>query len=158
MQAFDGINKRTSRIASNIPLLKDDLVPLSFLTINDSAYIDGLIGIYELNNVSLLREVYIDAYRTSAKNYRTLRVEIETPEKAALVYRDFVREAVRRSVIDWKAFRPEFIIAMAAEADIPDADREDVVNYIGNEFRGLHEGNVIRYRLGPEDLAGISRE
>ena len=30
--------------------------------------------------------------------------------------------------------------------------------YIGNEFRGLHEGNVIRYRLRPEDLAGISRE
>jgi len=30
--------------------------------------------------------------------------------------------------------------------------------YIGNQFRGLHEGNVIRYRLRPEDLAGISRE
>ena len=61
-------------------------------------------------------------------------------------------------MIDWKAFRPELIMAMAAEADIPEADREEVVNYIGNEFRGLHEGNVIRYRLRPEDLAGISRE
>jgi hypothetical protein len=25
----------------------------------------------------------------------------------------------------------------------------------GHEFRSLHEGNVIRYRLRPEDLAGI---
>ena len=158
LQAFDDINKRTSRIASNIPLLKADLSPMSFLTMNDSAYIDGLIGIYELNNVSLLREAYIDAYMTSAENYRTLRAEVETPEKAAIVYRDFVRKAVRRSVLDWKAFRPELIMAMAAEADIPEADREEVVNYIGNEFRGLHEGNVIRYRLRPEDLAGISRE
>jgi hypothetical protein len=33
-----------------------------------------------------------------------------------------------------------------------------VVNYIGRELRGLHEANVIRYRLRPEDLAGISRE
>ena len=49
-------------------------------------------------------------------------------------------------------------MAMTAEADIPEADREEVVNYIGNEFRGLHEGNVIRYRLRPEELAGISRE
>jgi len=158
LQAFDDINKRTSRIASNIPLLKADLAPMSYLTMDDNAYIDGLIGIYELNNVSLLRDVYIDAYMTSAENYRTLRAEVETPEKAALVYRDFVREAVRRSVLDWKAFRPERIMAMAAEADIPEADREEVVNYIGNEFRSLHEGNVIRYRLRPEDLAGISRE
>jgi hypothetical protein len=102
--------------------------------------------------------VYIDAYLTSAENYRTLRAEIETPEKAALVYRDFVRKAVRRSVLEWKAFRSELIMAMAAEADIPEADREEVVNYVGNEFRGLHEGNVIRYRLRPEDLTGISRE
>jgi Fic family protein len=158
LQAFEDITKRTSRIASNIPLLKADLAPMSFLTMEDSAYIDGLIGIYELNNVSLLREVYIDAYMTSSENYRTLRAEVETPEKAALVYRDFVREAVRRSVLDWKAFRPERIMAMAAEADIPQEDREAVVDYIGNEFRGLHEGNVIRYRLRPEDLAGINRE
>jgi len=158
LQAFDDINKRTSRIASNIPLLKADLAPMSYLTMDDSAYIDGLIGIYELNNVSLLREVYIDAYMTSAENYRTLSAEVEIPEKAALVYRDFVREAVRRSVLDWKAFRPGLIMAMAAEADIPEADREEVINYIGNEFRGLHEGNVIRYRLSTEDLAGIGRE
>ena len=47
---------------------------------------------------------------------------------------------------------------MAAEADIPKADREELLNYIGNEFRGLNEGNVIRYRLRQEDLAGISQE
>jgi hypothetical protein len=158
LQAFEDINKRTSRIASNIPLLKADLAPMSFLTMDDSYYIDGLIGIYELQNVSLLREVYIEAYMTSAENYRTLRAEVETPEKAALIYRDFVREAVRRSVIDWKAFRPDLIMAMAADADIPEAEREEVINYIGNEFRGLHEGNVIRYRLRPKDLVGISRE
>ncbi len=156
LQAFDDINKRTSRIASNIPLLKADLAPMSFLTMDDSAYIDGLIGIYELNNVSLLREVYIDAYLASAENYRTLRAEVEVPEKAALVYRDFVREAVRRSVLDWKAFLPERIMGMAAEAGIPEEERGQVVSYVGQEFRGLHEGNVIRYRLRPEDLVGIS--
>jgi Fic family protein len=158
LQAFEDINKRTSRIVSNIPLLKADLAPMSYLTMDDRAYIDGLIGIYELNNVSLLREVYIDAYLTSAENYKTLSAEIETPEKAALVYRDFVRNAIRRSVIEWKSFRPERIMAMAIEANIPEIDREALVNYIGNEFGGLHEGNVIRYRLRLEDLADITRK
>jgi Fic family protein len=157
LQAFDDINKRTSRVASNIPLLKTDLAPMSFLTMDDSAYIDGLIGVYELNNVSLLREVYIEAYMSSAENYRMLRAEVENPDKAALVYRDFVRDAVRRCVLDWKEFRSEPIMTMAIEADIPESDREAVVNYIKNEFRGLHEGNAIRYRLRPEDLEGISQ-
>ena len=155
LQAFDDINKRTSRIASNIPLLKADLVPMSFLTMDDIAYIDGLIGIYELGNVSLLREAYIDSYLASAENYRVLRAELESPDKAALVYREFVRKAVRRSVLEWKGFRPDEIRNMAAEAGIPEADREPVVVYIGNEFRGLHEGNAIRYRLRPDDVAGI---
>ncbi len=154
LQAFDDINKRTSRIASNIPLLKADLAPLSFLAMDDAAYIDGLIGIYELCNVSLLREVYIDSYLASAENYRVLRAELESPDKAALVYRDFVRKAVRRSVLEWKGIRADEIGNMASEAGIPEADRERVVAYIGKEFRGLHEGNAIRYRLRPEDLTG----
>ena len=158
LQAFDDINKRTSRITSNIPLLKAGLAPMSFLTMDDDAYIDGLIGIYELNNVSLLREIYVDSYITSAENYRVLRAELESPDKAALAYRDFVRKAVRRSVLEWRAFRPDDIRAMAVEAGIPEADRKQVVDYVGNEFRGLHEGNVIRYRLLPENLTGIRRE
>ena len=49
-------------------------------------------------------------------------------------------------------------IAMAEAKDVPEEDREEVVAYVGAQFKGLHEGNVIRYRLKPEDLAGIARE
>ena len=155
LQVFEDINKRTSRVSSNIPLLKADLAPMSFLTMDDAAYIDGLIGIYELNNVSLLRDAYIDCYLTSAENYRVLRAELDSPDKAALAYREFVRESVRRCILEWKDFLPDDIGIMAQEAGIPEADREQVIAYVGNEFRGLHEGNVIRYRLRPADLAGI---
>ena len=155
LQAFDDINKRTSRIASNIPLLKTDLAPMSFVTMNDDAYIDGLIGVYELNNVSLLRDVYIDAYLASAENYRVLRAELDSPDRAALVYRQFVRSAVRHCVLEWKAFRPDDVRHMAATAGIPEADRGHVADYVGREFHALHEGNAVRYRLRLEDLAAI---
>ena len=158
LQAFADINKRTSRIASNIPLLNHDLAPMSFLTMDDTAYIDGLFGVYELNNVSLLREVYIDSYLASAESYRALRAERETVDKVALVYRDFVRQAVRRSVLEWKGFQPSQVRNMADEADIPVADQEQVVDYVGREILGLHEGNVIRYRLRTKDLAGLRRD
>ena len=152
LQAFDDINKRTSRVASNIPLLEAQLAPMSFLTMDDGDYIDGLIGIYELNNVALLRDAYMDAYTASAENYRVLRAELEMPDKAALVYRDFVREAVRRSVLDRKAFDPVLVAAMATEAGIPEEDRAQVASYVGQQIHGLHEGNAIRYRLRPADL------
>lgn len=155
LQAFDDINKRTSRVASIIPLLKADLAPMSFLTMNDRDYIDGLIGIYELNNVALLREAYLEAYMASARNYKALRVEVETPDKAALAYREFVRQAVRRAVLDWKEFRPEEVLTMAAAAGIPEDERKAVVDYVAQEFHGLHEGNIIRYRLRSADLEAI---
>ena len=112
------------------------------------------IGVYELNNVALLRDAYMDAYVASAEHYRVLRAELETPDKAALVY----RESVRRSVLDRKALDPALLTAMATEAGIPEEDRAQVVSYIGQEFRGLHEGNVIRYRLRSADLEDIARE
>ena len=157
LQAFDDINKRTSRIFSNVPLLKAGLAPMSFMPVSDRDYIDGLIGIYELNNAALLREVYIDAYRVSAENYRALRAEVETPEKAALTYRDFVRTVIRRAVLEWNEFRREETMMMAENAGIPKEDRGQVADYIAQEFEGLHEGNAIRYRLRPEDLV-LNRE
>ena len=156
LQAFDDINKRTSRVASNIPLLKARLAPMSFLTMDDGDYIDGLIGIYELNNVALLRDAYMEAYTASAENYRALRAELDVPDKAALLYRDFVREAVRRTVLDRKAFDPALVTAMAVEARIPEEDRAEVVNYVRKQIHGLHEGNAIRYRLRPADLSQLS--
>ncbi|MDO6591958.1 Fic family protein [Loktanella sp. D2R18] len=156
LQAFADVNKRTSRVASNIPLLKSDLAPMSFTTMDDRDYIDGLIGIYELNNVSLLREVYLDAYVASAEKYRILRAEVESPDKAALAYREFVRTAVRRCVLEFKAFHQDEVLAMAAEAAVPEDDRAGVAAYVKDQLSGLHEGNVIRYRLKPSDLLGVN--
>jgi hypothetical protein len=97
--------------------------------------------------VALLREIYADAYLASAENYRAPRAEVETPEKVALAYREFVRETVRRAVLDWKEFRRDEVMAMTTRAGIPEEERARVVDYIGQEFAGLHEGNVILYRL-----------
>ena len=45
---------------------------------------------------------------------------------------------------------------MAAEAGVSEADLEDVVAYVAEQLAGLHEGNVIRYRLQPTDLDGVT--
>ncbi|MDD2745503.1 MAG: Fic family protein, partial [Candidatus Gracilibacteria bacterium] len=56
-QMFIDINKRVSRICTNIPLIKNGFVPFSFLQINDKDYITAILSIYELNDTSLMRDV-----------------------------------------------------------------------------------------------------
>ena len=97
---------------------------MSFPTIDDAAYRVGLIGICELNNVSPLREVFVDSYFALAEHCRVLRAELDLPDKATLACRDFVRIAVRCSVREWKGLRPDDTRPMAADAGVPAVDRE----------------------------------
>ena len=157
LQPFADVNKRTSRIAANIPLLKAGLAPLSFVATDDGDYVDGLLGVYELNDVALLREVFMDSYLASARQYTALRAQMDSPHQAALTHRDFVREVIRRCVLDWRTFRHADVLVMAARAGIPTEERDAVVAYAEGEFNGLHEGNAIRYGLPPERLADLHR-
>lgn len=68
-QLFEDINKRTARVFCNIPLLKHNLIPFSFLTVEKKKYITALLAIYELNDVTLLKEVFLDAYKKSHERY-----------------------------------------------------------------------------------------
>jgi hypothetical protein len=59
--------------------------------------------------------------------------------------------------LDWKEFRADDVMTMAAEAGIPEADRQPVVAHARKEFDSLHEGNIVRYRLKLADLEAIRR-
>ena len=54
LQPFEDVNKRVSRLAANIPLIQNNLCPLSFVDVAQSTYISAMLGIYELNQVDLL--------------------------------------------------------------------------------------------------------
>ena len=66
LQPFDDVNKRVSRLAANIPLIRANLSPLSFADVPRGLYTDAMLGVYELNRVELLRDVFIWAYERSA--------------------------------------------------------------------------------------------
>jgi hypothetical protein len=65
LQPFEDVNKRVSRLAANIPLIRYNLCPLSFVDVDSHDYIGGLLGVYELNRVEYLRDVFAWAYRRS---------------------------------------------------------------------------------------------
>ena len=71
LQPFMDVNKRTARVAANIPLLRAVLCPLSYYGMDDRAYIRGLIAYYETNTASLLMDSYRQGYLAAAERYRT---------------------------------------------------------------------------------------
>ena len=59
LQPFEDVNKRVSRLAANMPLIHSKLSPLSFIDVPAHAYGDALLGVYELNRVELLCDVFV---------------------------------------------------------------------------------------------------
>lgn len=151
LQAFEDVNKRTSRVGANIPLLKNDLCPLSFITVDEHDYIDGTLGIYELNDIALLKQAFIGGYVRSAANYRDVRAEVDTVSVGALEYRSVVKSTVRTAVKDWKQIDDKILRAHLASAVKPEHLNE-VLAHIKQELSGLHEGNLVRFGLTPQDL------
>lgn len=68
-QLFEDINKRTARVFCNVSLLKNNLIPFSFLTVEKKKYLTALLAIYELQDISLMKEVYMEAYSKSYERY-----------------------------------------------------------------------------------------
>ena len=80
LQPFIDGNKRVSRLAANLPLFQRNLAPLSFVDVSETDYTDGMLAIYELNELGILREVFIQAYERSAQRYTVIRGAVGEPD------------------------------------------------------------------------------
>ncbi len=152
LQGFEDVNKRVSRLAANIPLIRGNLCPLSFVDVPERAYIDGVLAVYELNRVDLLRDVFIWAYERSSARYSAVRQSLGEPDPFRLRYRALVAEtvaAVVREGLDKKAATA--LARQRAVEQVPAADQARFVEVVETELMSLHEGNIARYRLRPAE-------
>ena len=44
LQPFEDVNKRVSRLAANLPFIRENLSPLSFVDMPERAYVEGILG------------------------------------------------------------------------------------------------------------------
>jgi len=153
LQPFDDVNKRVSRIAANIPLIRENLSPLSFTDVPRSLYTDAVLGIYERNEIDLLKDVFIWAYERSAKRHVAVRQSLGEPDPFKLKYGVRILEVV--SEIVRGALGRKFAstrIASFAEEYLDPSDREKFREAAEEEILGLHEGNFARYRITPAEF------
>lgn len=153
LQPFEDVNKRVSRLAANIPLIRENLCPLSFVDVPDHVYIAGILGVYELNRIELLRDVFIWAYQQSCARYSQLRRTLGEPDPFRMQYRQSIYETVSEVVRDGmdKAQALEFIRQHALQS-LPERDRHRFIEIVETELMSLHEGNIARYRIRPQQF------
>ena len=147
------MNKRVSRLTANIPLIRCNLSPLSFVDVPERAYIDATLAVYELNRVELLRDVFVWAYQRSCARYSAVRQSLGEPDPFRLKYRTQIRNFVakvvqecldKRVAVGW--------IARKTGEEIPVDNRGRFIEIIETELGALHEGNIARYNLSLKEL------
>ncbi|MBT0893414.1 Fic family protein [Geobacter hydrogenophilus] len=151
LQPFEDVNKRVARLAANIPLVKHNLCPLSFIDVPKRSYVEGILGVYELNRIELLRDVFVWGYERSVKRYLSTREELGEPDPFRMKYRSALTEVIRHVVLQPTGDDREFVNAWTTE-HIPEDNRQRFISLVHAELKGLHEGNIARFRLRPAEF------
>lgn len=154
LQPFEDVNKRVSRLAANIPLIRHNLSPLSFVDVPAQAYIDALLGVYELNRIELLRDVFVWAYERSCARYAAVQRSLGDPDPFRLRLRELIGETIKTVVIGrMHKQQATAYIRKVAEERLDQADKPRFVEVAEMELMSLHEGNMARYRIRPSQYA-----
>ncbi|WP_253281417.1 Fic family protein [Cupriavidus sp. HPC(L)] len=152
LQPFEDVNKRVSRLAANIPLIKHNLCPLSFVDVPQQVYISAMLAVYELNRVELLRDVFVWAYQRSCARYSAVRQSVGEPDPFRMRYRiqigETVAEVVRMAMTKVQAV--SFIRSRAER--LAEQDRSRFVEVVETQLMTLHLGSIARFRLRPSEF------
>lgn len=151
LQPFVDVNKRTSRLAANMPLIRARLCPLTFLGVPRELYAQAVLGVYESTRIELLRDLFVWAYERSTREYVAIREDLAEPSPLRLTYREVIKRSVRAAVLQPSA-HPADAMRAAIEEGVHPADRDDVRFLVSDELARLHEGVLARYGLGWRDF------
>ena len=153
LQPFEDVNKRVSRLAANIPLIRQNFSPLSFVDVPEDIYTNAVLAVYELNRIELLREVFIWAYKRSCSLYSATRKTLGEPDPFRIRYRSLIKGIVTPIVSNClDKIAAVNAIKKYAQESVAEADQARFIELVENDLRGLHEGNIARFRLRPSEF------
>lgn len=142
LQPFEDGNKRTSRLAANVPLMLYNCAPLSFNEVEPLDYAQAMVGVYEFQDVSLAVELFAATYRRSLKKYTVLRQSMGAPDPMRLRYRETLSDVIQLIVRDRRPMVEALAVSGLGEDTAPGFRA-----LLEEELRKLAAHNCARYRL-----------
>ena len=142
LQPFEDGNKRTSRLAANIPLMIHNSAPLSFLDADAESYAYAMMGVYEKRDVTLAVELFAHLYRRSIKRYAVTLEAMGVPDPFRLRHREDLNTTIRFIVAEGQTLKEAL-----QRISLPPEDAEKFRQLLQQELRILNTNNCARYRL-----------
>lgn len=143
LQAFEDVNKRTSRLSCNIPFIKENLCPLSFTDVSRDNYTAALLTVYEKNNIEPMLELYAWAYMRSCEQYGVVKKSLGEIDAFRIQYRQQRKEVmglvVKKCLHGKKA--EDLIEDFCQQHDIKDAAKFTAMTLA--DLSTLHAGAII---------------
>lgn len=142
LQPFVDGNKRTSRLAANMPLLLANCSPLSFLEVDAGDHALAMLAVHERLDLRLAVELFEWTYRRSIDRYQVLLEAAGAPDPLRARYREALGEAMRQVV-----FHGLRLPKALTDLKIDRADRAAFERMVRQELAQLQAYNCARYRL-----------
>lgn len=152
LQAFEDVNKRTARLCANIPLITNNLVPLSFNDIEKDDYISAMIAIYELQDVRPLVDLYVFSYLRTCAMYDTTIKAIGFDE-IRVRYRQ-ERRALIREIILGKLVEGRLKMHIDSHIDkmIPEKDRNAFLKDVMEDLQEMDQSRIVGLGITAKEL------
>ena len=151
LQAFADVNKRTARLCANLPLLRQNLVPLSFNAVDKDDYATAVISIYELKEPRPMAELYAASYLRTCTQYDAT-VEASGFDAVRVRYRQQRRKAIAGIVADVAFGEALAERVRVAAAEVPADDRQAFVEDLHEDLAALSPARIAGLRISERQL------
>ncbi len=111
-----------------------------------------MLGVYELNRVDLLRDVFVWAYERSCQQYVAVKQSLVPPDLFRLRHRQALAEVVAALVRQGNAATEQAIKGLIP-ATVALPEHEPFIQLVLSEFKALHAGNAVRFGIRPLEWA-----
>jgi Fic family protein len=152
LQAFEDCNKRTSRLSANIPLIRDNLVPMSFNDVPKEDYTNAMLSIYELNKVQPLVDLYLYSYLRTCKQY-DISIESIGFDRIKIQYRQQRREVI--SAVIHRKLKSEDINAFILQQSrklVPEKDQQQFALSVQEDINNLTLSQILGMGVSTQEF------
>jgi fido (protein-threonine AMPylation protein) len=152
LQPFIDVNKRTSRLAANIPLMANNLCPLTFVDVPERDYVEAVLAVYELKRIEPLRALFNQAYERSCALYVVAQAATTPPDPIRLRYRAELSRAIADAVRGGVAPSLTWGTAWADAHEIEAADKPLFAERLFALLLDLNDASASRHGLRPSEF------
>jgi fido (protein-threonine AMPylation protein) len=152
LQGFTDVNKRTARLCANIPLIKGNLVPLSFNDVQREDYTSAMIAIYELQDIRPLLDLYQFSYMRTCAMYDATVKAIGFDE-VRVRYRKERRSVIREIILNklsGEALK-KYISAQTFKL-VKKEDRASFIEDVMEDLKEMDQSRIVGLGISPDQL------